>query len=206
MSTASEFRAAMNYGYGLRLFEYVVCFSTPFKRGDLVWNPSVTRTAPFALNYLNIWDNQEMIRQGLSPEGVYAGLVHNADKRYKRTEEQDASWIWAPMGTADGTGSASGTIRWLANYLDLEFYPFELEEKNRILRPVSEFLKGNCDLELLLNSYTALLLDGIYGELTKAYQGRVCQRRSENGRSETGNRSARINPVDPFIYSGPIKP
>ena len=73
-------------------------------------------------------------------------------------------------GRRDGFGVWNEFGGW-ANYLDLEFYPFELEEKNRILRPVSEFLKGNCDLELLLNSYTALLLDGIYGELTKAYQG-----------------------------------
>ena len=35
---------------------------------------------------------------------------------------------------------------------------------------MSEFLKGNCDLELLLNSYTALLLESRHGELVKAYQ------------------------------------
>ena len=57
-----------------------------------------------------------------------------------------------------------------ANYLSLEFYPFELKEKDRILRPVSEYLKGDCDLELLLNSYTAILLDSVHSKLAKAYQ------------------------------------
>ena len=73
-------------------------------------------------------------------------------------------------GWRDGFGIWDEFGGW-ANYLDLEFYPFELEGKDRILKPVSEYMKGNGDLELLLNSYTALLLGGIYGELTKAYQG-----------------------------------
>lgn len=147
-------------------------FPTPFKRGDLVWDPFCGEAAPFVLNYLNVWDTQEMIRQGLSPEGVYAGLVHNADKRvqaYRRTGCVMDMGAYG-YGRRDGFGVWNEFGGW-ANYLDLEFYPCELKGKDRILRPVSEFLKGNCDLELLLNSYTALLLDGIYGELTKAYQG-----------------------------------
>ena len=72
-------------------------------------------------------------------------------------------------GRRDGFGIWNEFGGW-ANYLDLEYYPFELKGKDRVLRPVSEYLKGNCDLELLLNSYTALLLESRHGELVKAYQ------------------------------------
>ena len=105
-------------------------FPTPFKRGDLVWDPFCGEAAPFVLNYLNVWDTQEMIRQGLSPEGVYAGLVHNADKRvqaYRRTGCVMDMGAYG-YGRRDGFGVWNEFGGW-ANYLDLEFYPFELEEK-----------------------------------------------------------------------------
>ena len=40
---------------------------------------------------------------------------------------------------------------------------------------MSEYLKGNCDLELLLNSYTVLLLESMHGDLVKAYQDEYCK-------------------------------
>ena len=72
-------------------------------------------------------------------------------------------------GRRDGFGIWNEFGGW-ANYLDLEFYPVELEGKDRILRPVSEYLKGSVDLELLLNSYTVLLLETMHDELSKNYQ------------------------------------
>lgn len=146
-------------------------FPTPFKRGDLVWDPFCGEAAPFVLNYLNVWDTQEMLRQGFSPEGVYAGLVRNADKRvqaYRRTGCVMDMGAYG-YGRRDGFGIWNEFGGW-ANYLDLEFYPVELEGKDRILRPVSEYLKGSVDLELLLNSYTVLLLETMHDELSKNYQ------------------------------------
>ena len=146
-------------------------FPTPFRRGDLVWVPSHGTDAPFVLNYLNIWDTQEMIRHGLSPDGIYAGLVRGADKRvqaYRRTGCVMDMGAYG-YGWKDGFGIWDEFGGW-ANYLDLEFYPSTLKGKGRIFGPVSEYLKGNCDLELLLNSYTALLLENIHIELAKAYQ------------------------------------
>ena len=146
-------------------------FPTPFKRGDLVWDPSCDEAVPFVLDYLNVWDTQEMVRQGLSPDGVYAGLVRNADKRvqaYHRTGCVMDMGAYG-YGRREGFGIWNEFGGW-ANYLDLEYYPFELKGKDRVLRPVSEYLKGNCVLELLLNSYTALLLESRHGELVKAYQ------------------------------------
>lgn len=147
-------------------------FPTPFKWGDLVWDPFYNDAAPFVLDYLNIWDTQEMIHQGLSPDGVYAELVSDADKRvqsYRRTGCVMDMGAYG-YGRKEEFGICDTFGGW-ANYLDMEFYPFELDEKYQILKPVSEFLKGNCDLELLLNSYTTLLLDSIHGKLAKAYQG-----------------------------------
>lgn len=146
-------------------------FPTPFKRGDLVWDPFCGEAAPFVLNYLNVWDTQEMLRHGLSPDGAYAGLVRNADKRVQAYRKTGCVMDMGAYGYGwrEEFGIWSEFGGW-ANYLDLEFYPFELKGKDRILRPVSEYLKGNCDLELLLNSYTALLLDGVYSKLEKDYQ------------------------------------
>lgn len=60
-----------------------------------------------------------------------------------------------------------------ANYLDIEYYPLPLEGENRVLKPMSEFLKGNCGIELLLNSYAYLLLEeygrSLWEKYTAAY-------------------------------------
>ena len=143
-------------------------FPTPFKRGDLVWAPSRTQAAPFVLNHLNVWDSGEMIRQGFSPDIAF---VRNADRRVQRYRKTGcvADMGAYGYGWREGFGIYNEFGGW-ATYLDLEFYPFELEGRDRALRPVSEFLKGNCDLELLLNSYAALLLETKYGEIAKAYQ------------------------------------
>ena len=143
-------------------------FPTPFKRGDLVWDPSRTQAAPFVLDYLNVWDSGEMIRQGLSPD---IGLVRNADRRvqsYRKTGCVADMGAYG-YGWREGFGIYNEFGGW-ATYPDLEFYPFELAGKDRVLKSVSEFLKGNCALELLLNSYAALLLEAKYGEIAKAYQ------------------------------------
>ena len=58
-------------------------------------------------------------------------------------------------------------------YLNLEYYERPLEGKERALKLISEYLKGNYDLELLLNGYVFGLLDGkqkqILGNYHSAY-------------------------------------
>ena len=43
------------------------------------------------------------------------------------------------------------------DYLSLEYYPGPLDGKKRILKAVSNYLKGEIDLTLLLNAYYVLM-------------------------------------------------
>lgn len=57
-----------------------------------------------------------------------------------------------------------------------------LEGKDRALKPISEFLKGNCHLELLLNSYGFLLLEEKYKRLREIY----CREYTEEAKELVG--------------------
>lgn len=43
------------------------------------------------------------------------------------------------------------------DYLSLEYYPKELTGKERVFQPISSYMKGKIDVELLLNAYTIIL-------------------------------------------------
>ena len=44
------------------------------------------------------------------------------------------------------------------NYIDLEYYPYELTGKDKVLLPISRFLKGDIDIGLCCNAFHNLSL------------------------------------------------
>ena len=44
------------------------------------------------------------------------------------------------------------------NYIDLEYYPYELTGKDKALLPISRFLKGDIDIGLCCNAFHNLSL------------------------------------------------
>ena len=44
------------------------------------------------------------------------------------------------------------------NYMDLEYYPYELTGKDKVLLPISRFLKGDIDIGLCCNAFHNLSL------------------------------------------------
>lgn len=56
------------------------------------------------------------------------------------------------------------------NYWELEYYPKPLSGAQRLLRPVSNYLKGNHDIEFLVNTYSVLLQQVIWQEQLELLQ------------------------------------
>lgn len=113
-------------------------FPTPFKKGDILWNPNRSNAGPFVFESLitdrgflkksqeesvrNKGDYSDMTYYGyfvLSNEGVYI----------------DGDYI----------------------YMDLEYYTEELEGIYRLLKIVSEFIKGEAELDLCFQLYHKIM-------------------------------------------------
>lgn len=124
-----------------------VCFvcPVPFKKGDIVYAPFQSGIypphadrEPFVLDY--VWYEEEdedyIARYSSSPHCCSADMV-----AYGYFQHPD--------------GGLYGEC--MHDYLSLEYYPGPLDGKKRILKAVSNYLKGEIDLPLLLNAYYVLM-------------------------------------------------
>ena len=122
---------------------------TPFKKGDLVTIKSFYSAGygePFVLD--RICYKQEENSE-LSTEAWQCWL-----------EQHSAGWDWSDMIAFGLASNEDGTIYHdhFSDYLSMEYYRGELQEKNQILTAVSNYLKGYLDEELLLNVYGFMIL------------------------------------------------
>lgn len=111
-------------------------FPTPFKKGDIVWNKHYKFT-PVVLLFNSYED--------LSKEG-YKCLREIGD-------ETDMTYEYYCLIDSD---SIFRDIDY--NYMDLEYYPYELTGKDKALLPISRFLKGDIDIGLCCNAFHSLSL------------------------------------------------
>lgn len=138
----------------------------PFCRGDLVCHSD---EKPFVLDYIAAWDRGKWLENGFSEEEAEQG----DQERTRCFQNGDCSGMWTyGYEIRENFGVWYKDLGY-REYLDLEYYERPLEGKERALKLISEFLKGNCDLELLLNGYVFGLLDGkqkqILGNYHSAY-------------------------------------
>lgn len=149
-------------------------FPAPFHAGDLADAPTGGAWEPFVLTDISTWD-LERIRQELPPTVYSEGFLFFRNKQLARCREFGCGDTMA-RGYTMGI-SSQDTIPYLyrddfpfCNYWELEYYPKPLSGARRLLRPVSNYLKGNHDIELLVNTYSVLLQRVIWETQRSALQ------------------------------------
>jgi len=119
-------------------------FPNPFKKGDIIYNPGRFSSADFECNYgLCVLEEEVPLRRCI--------------ESWKKSSGADSSDM-----TVDGLfQNEDGTIfaECTANYMNFEYYRGELDGKKRILKAISNYLKGKISLELLLAAYHTILTE-----------------------------------------------
>lgn len=113
---------------------------TPFKKGDILIGVSKywTNMKPFVLEHIPYWvedERDQRLVERLRDYGDVSDLITSIFG-----QEEDGT-IYRDHGP---------------NYLHLEYYDQILEGTERILTTVSNYLKGDLELELLLRAYDLL--------------------------------------------------
>lgn len=117
-------------------------FPTPFKKGDIVWDPSHPEgfcAGPFV--------TVGVCLDHIESEGAKNNIRKNGD-----TTDMCASGYFA-----DPDGGIYGEC--MHRYMDLEFYPKELTGALRTMIPLSNFLKGKIDAGLYARAYHQIMTE-----------------------------------------------
>ncbi len=131
------------------------CFPVPFKRGDIVsicnrYHPEDRE--PIVIDGIIVphgWDEEEYTK-----------------KRRDHGDTSDMN-IWGYAANVEWVGgyrSVYSEVWW--NYMDAEYYSNELKGNNRVLKPVSNWLKGELGdaLDLLLAGYHHIVMEEYLAE------------------------------------------
>lgn len=136
---------------------------TPFRRGDILWDPSEEPGIPyeedstlFVLDYIPNWNEAEQAANGFVPgEKFYQRKGENG--KYE-SRFQDPPQDYGAYGvTVAAGGQLHQAYDGFACYLDLETYNGPLEGTFAALKPISQYMKGNLSEDLFLNSVLTLL-------------------------------------------------
>ena len=139
----------------LKLFEEVwLEIPTPFKKGDLLYEPALsqlyqTEERPFVITNLCTWESAERKAKWKKQHCFLGMTAHGYYLTYDGQIEYDEMII---------------------NYLNLEYYRGELKDKKRFLKALSNFVKGEIDICLLLHAYEVILREADLNA-AKAYLG-----------------------------------
>lgn len=118
-------------------------FPTPFKKGDIVWdpnNPEGLCASPF-------------VTTGVCLDGIESDKVKDS-----RRKNGDTSDMCAEGYFLDEDGSVYGEVMW--NYMNLEFYNKELTGPKRTLIALSNFLKDEINPALFARAYHQIITAG----------------------------------------------
>lgn len=130
------FSIDFNTGFGFNLLKGLwFDFPTPFKSGDIVWDKHFVFD-PMVISNIGY--------KNLNKEN-YEYLKENGDETDMTCEYYV---IYDDMLFGDD----------FYNYIDLEYYPYELTGKDKALLPISRFLKGDIDIGLCCNAFHNLSL------------------------------------------------
>jgi len=125
-----------------------VCFAcpVPFKKGDIVRAPFHADGGPFV--FLSLW------YEGRSEEDRKKYINHNGSMdmlAYGYFQEDGGRIYWESMH----------------DYLSIEYYDGSFDGNKRVLRAVSNFLKGELDLADVLNAYHIIMNEENANEIRK---------------------------------------
>ena len=133
---------------------------TPFRRGDIVWDPSrepgfphCDKSVPFVLDFCGNWNTSQIMENGVRPEVAQRGdkLV---EKHCLHGDTSDMGAQGFAFHREKGFWSEFGGF---ANYLNLEYYPGPLEGDDQVLAPLSQFLKGELGVRSLVERVENIL-------------------------------------------------
>lgn len=121
-------------------------FPTPFKKGDILYNPRSHRQGFCA---------GPIVMTGITP------LKYDEDGR-SHTDSSDMN-VWGYFQDEE-TGTVYQEITF--NYMDYEYFPEEkLTGKKRILKALSNLLKDEISLELFIKAYHLIILEETRNDL-----------------------------------------
>lgn len=144
--------------------ETCIAIPTPFCRGDLAYHSG---EGSFVLDYIHTWDLEKRLENGFSEKEAEKG-----DQEMRLcfwTGEPSGMWTYGYKMREDfGVWYDEPGCQ---EYFDLEYYTGSLEGKEQVLKPISEYLKGNYGLELLLNGCTFLMLEESISSFGRAIIG-----------------------------------
>lgn len=116
-------------------------FPTPFEKGDILCQYD------FLGNEISGFCRGPFVMKGITPDDVRDWTRKDGD-----TSDMNA---WGYFQDPDGTIY----YEVMHNYMDLEYYRGELTGKRRILKALSNFVKGEIDVELMCRAYHYLMCD-----------------------------------------------
>ena len=110
---------------------------TPFTKGDIVYDPYSDKhpNTPFVLTYMDPWDTPEKLER---------------KKTWADISEMTATGIFQCNTPMDPLLDCWDNYSY---YFDLEFYNKKLVGRHKALESISLFIKGDIDLDILLNAY-----------------------------------------------------
>lgn len=117
-------------------------FPTPFKRGDIVWNPDRYFEGPLVLEHVNL--------EGIDCDRIKTHIRKNGDW-------SDMAYRTYFLSPGEGVYIETG-----ANYMDLEYYPKELKDTEQALLPISEFLQGKVGIDYCCQKYHKVFGENIW--------------------------------------------
>ncbi len=137
----------------LRLDEVCFVCPVPFQKGDIVCASSSTYMADGPFVFLGTW---------------YEGKTAEEIRKYLKSA--DSSDMTAYGYFQDDRYGRRGRIYWecMHDYVSLEYYRGNFKRGKRILKAVSNFLKGELDLDYVLNAYHIILNEENAGYFRKA--------------------------------------
>lgn len=133
---------------------------TPFHAGDMVCS-HYDRTEPYVLTGICTW-NASRIRKEL-PETEYTksylSMCDEIQKRiYKDGDTSDMECRGYGISRNESVGiSVIKDILPMCSYLDLEYYSLPLSGINNVLALISGTIRGEYNIEFLLNAYSMLI-------------------------------------------------
>lgn len=131
----------------------------PFEKGDVVKlcdresrkiSPEIQKHPTiFVIDTIGYWEINDC-ETGINNSKDYNAIL------YSRSDWDDNTIAYTQIPDIRGAGNSVEALGYTPNYLDLEYYRGEFIEWERILKGVSNYLKGNINLSFLLNTHAVM--------------------------------------------------
>ncbi|MGN0804165.1 MAG: hypothetical protein ACI4MN_02140 [Candidatus Coproplasma sp.] len=139
---------------------------TPFKKGDILYNPYDSKELVFVLCDMCSWGEKELIENGIeNKDGCYERAERLLAAHKKDGDESDMIAAGYCMD-----GNLISPCHTTTSYLNLQYYRQELTGVACVLTALSNYLKGKIDISSLMCAYYHFLSEENYKESKKFFE------------------------------------